>query len=106
MPFHYATEDAQLLLELLEEGRYDAVVGNPPYIQPPDKALNKIYRSKFGKVCKGTYHSPSRSWYSSSPWRSEESDLAGWVRSRATRSWTANLAFPSSRTSFRLGISA
>ena len=55
MPFHYATEDAQLLLELLEEGRYDAVVGNPPYIQPPDKALNQIYRSKFGKVCKGTY---------------------------------------------------
>ena len=55
MPFHYATEDAQLLLELLEEGRYDAVVGNPPYITVKDKALNKIYRSKFGKVCKGTY---------------------------------------------------
>src|SRR5450756_1305412 len=55
MPFHYATEDAQLLLELLEEGRYDAVVGNPPYITAKDKALNKIYRSKFGKLCKGTY---------------------------------------------------
>jgi hypothetical protein len=55
MPFHYETEDAQLLLELLEEGRYDAVVGNPPYITVKDKALNKIYRSKFGKVCKGTY---------------------------------------------------
>ena len=55
MPFHYATEDAQLLLELLEEGRYDAVVGNPPYIQPRDKALNKIYRSKFANVCKGKY---------------------------------------------------
>ena len=55
MPFHYTTEDAQLLLELLEEGRYDAVVGNPPYITVKDKALNKIYRSKFGKVCKGTY---------------------------------------------------
>jgi hypothetical protein len=55
MPFHYATEDAQLLLELLEEGRYDAVVGNPPYITVKDKALNKIYRSKFGKVCKGMY---------------------------------------------------
>ena len=54
MPFHYTTEDAQLLLELLEEGRYDAVVGNPPYITASDKALNKIYRSKFGKVCKGT----------------------------------------------------
>ena len=55
MPFHYATEDAQLLLEMLEEGRYDTVVGNPPYITVKDKALNKIYRSKFGKVCKGTY---------------------------------------------------
>jgi hypothetical protein len=55
MPFHYTTEDAQLLLELLEEGRYDTVVGNPPYITVKDKALNKIYRSKFGKVCKGMY---------------------------------------------------
>ncbi len=55
MPFHYATEDARLLLELLGEGRYDAVVGNPPYITVKDKALNKQYRSKFGKVCKGTY---------------------------------------------------
>ena len=55
MPFHYATEDDQLLLEILNEGRYDAVVGNPPYITPKDKALNKIYRSKFSDVCKGTY---------------------------------------------------
>ena len=55
MPFHYATEDAQLLLELLEEGRYDVVVGNPPYITVKDKALNKIYRSKFVDVCKGKY---------------------------------------------------
>jgi hypothetical protein len=55
MPFHYATEDAQLLLEILEEGRYDVVVGNPPYITVRDSALNKIYRSKFGKICKGTY---------------------------------------------------
>jgi hypothetical protein len=55
MPFHYTTEDGPLLLELLEEGRYDTVVGNPPYITVKDKALGKIYRSKFGKVCKGTY---------------------------------------------------
>ena len=55
MPFHYPTEDRSLLLELLNEGRYDAVVGNPPYITVKDKALNKIYRSKFGKFCKGTY---------------------------------------------------
>ncbi|HXT92813.1 MAG TPA: BREX-2 system adenine-specific DNA-methyltransferase PglX [Trebonia sp.] len=55
MPFTYATEDGLLLLTLLEEGRYDVVVGNPPYITVKDKALNQIYRSKFSNVCKGTY---------------------------------------------------
>jgi hypothetical protein len=55
MPFHYTTEDGPLLLEILDEGRYDTVVGNPPYITAKDKGLNKIYRSKFGKICKGTY---------------------------------------------------
>jgi len=55
MPFTYPTEDGPLLLSLLEEGRYDVVVGNPPYIQPRDKSLNKIYRSKFRDVCKGKY---------------------------------------------------
>jgi hypothetical protein len=55
MPFHYTTEDGPLLLEILDEGRYDAVVGNPPYITPRDKSLNKIYRSKFGLLCKGKY---------------------------------------------------
>src|SRR5712691_11561284 len=47
MPFTYRTEDADLLLTLLEEDRYDVVVGNPPYITVKDKALNKIYRSKY-----------------------------------------------------------
>jgi hypothetical protein len=55
MPFTYATEDGPLLLMLLEEGRYDVVVGNPPYITVKDKALNQIYRSKYADVCKGTY---------------------------------------------------
>jgi hypothetical protein len=55
MPFTYPTEDSVLLLTMLEEGRYDAVVGNPPYITVKDKALNKIYRRKFSDVCKGTY---------------------------------------------------
>ena len=32
MSFTYATEDGPLLLTMLEEGRYDVVVGNPPYI--------------------------------------------------------------------------
>jgi Domain of unknown function (DUF7008)/Eco57I restriction-modification methylase len=55
MPFTYTTEDSALLLTLLEEGRYDVVVGNPPYITVKDKALNKIYRKKYADVCKGTY---------------------------------------------------
>lgn len=55
MPFTYQTEDADLLLTLLEEGRYDVVVGNPPYVTPKDKALNQIYRSKYADVCKGVY---------------------------------------------------
>jgi hypothetical protein len=55
MSFTYATEDGPLLLAILEEGRYDVVVGNPPYITPKDKALSQIYRSKYGNVCKGTY---------------------------------------------------
>ena len=55
MPFTYATEDGPLLLTMLEEGHYDIVVGNPPYITVKDKALNQIYRSKYANVCKGTY---------------------------------------------------
>ena len=55
MAFTYATEDGPLLLTLLEEGRYDVVVGNPPYITPKDKALNQIYRAKYANVCKGKY---------------------------------------------------
>ena len=55
MSFTYATEDGPLLLTMLEEGRYDVVVGNPPYITVKDKALNQIYRSKYSKICKGTY---------------------------------------------------
>jgi hypothetical protein len=55
MPFTYATEDGPLLLTMLEEGRYDVVVGNPPYITVKDKALNQAYRSKYANVCKGKY---------------------------------------------------
>ncbi len=47
MSFTYATEDGPLLLTILEEGRYDVVVGNPPYITVKDKALNKVYRAKY-----------------------------------------------------------
>jgi hypothetical protein len=55
MPFTYTTEDSALLLSILEEGRYDVVVGNPPYITVKDKALNQIYRSKYADVCAGKY---------------------------------------------------
>lgn len=55
MSFTYETEDGPLLLTMLEEGRYDVVVGNPPYITVKDKALNQIYRAKYADVCKGTY---------------------------------------------------
>ncbi len=55
MPFTYRTEDADLLLNILQEGTYDVVVGNPPYITVKDKALNQIYRAKYADVCKGTY---------------------------------------------------
>ena len=55
MPFTYETEDGPLLLQLLEERRYDVVVGNPPYITVKDKALNQIYRQKYADVCKGRY---------------------------------------------------
>ncbi len=55
MPFTYTTENGPLLLTMLEEGSYDVVVGNPPYITVKDKALSQIYRSKYAKVCKGTY---------------------------------------------------
>ncbi len=43
----YETEDAPLLRNILGQ-RYHAVVGNPPYITPKDKALNEEYRQKFG----------------------------------------------------------
>ncbi|MGH3304057.1 MAG: BREX-2 system adenine-specific DNA-methyltransferase PglX, partial [Streptosporangiaceae bacterium] len=55
MQFNYQTEDAGLLRQLLEEGRYDVVVGNPPYITVKDNALNQIYRQKYADVCKGKY---------------------------------------------------
>ncbi len=52
--FAYSTEDLTALREILRPGRYDAVVGNPPYITVKDPALNKAYRKRY-KTCKGTY---------------------------------------------------
>ena len=52
--FAYATENLGALREILVNGRYDCVVGNPPYITVKDKALNELYRKKYG-YCKGKY---------------------------------------------------
>jgi hypothetical protein len=53
-PFVYATEDAAALARTFNQ-RYSAVVGNPPYITPKDKALNAQYRLKYKKVCHRSY---------------------------------------------------
>lgn len=52
--FAYSSEDWELLHSILVPGRYDAVVGNPPYITVKDKTLNKRYRDRYD-TCKGTY---------------------------------------------------
>jgi len=40
---------------LLEEGSYDVVVGNPPYITVKDRVLNDRYRKSYSDVCSGKY---------------------------------------------------
>jgi len=52
--FTYATEDFDVLQTILAGGRYDVVVGNPPYITVKDKVLNQAYRERYS-TCKGTY---------------------------------------------------
>lgn len=43
----YAAEDLPLLKKYLAEGQYHAVVANPPYITPKDRALNQAYRDRY-----------------------------------------------------------
>ncbi|MCM3886262.1 BREX-2 system adenine-specific DNA-methyltransferase PglX [Frankia sp. R82] len=45
--FTYATEDLAAHPGILDEGRYHAVVGNPPYIQVADKKISKAYRDRY-----------------------------------------------------------
>jgi len=53
---HYSRdEDEVLLRRFLESGRYHAVVANPPYIVPKDKAANEAYRKRYRKVCYKQY---------------------------------------------------
>ncbi len=49
----FETEDAEELDRILGQ-QYHAVVGNPPYITPKDKALNVAYRARYGS-CSGKY---------------------------------------------------
>jgi len=52
--FSYATEDVHEYPGILEQGRYDVVVGNPPYITVKDKKLNALYRELYAS-CAGKY---------------------------------------------------
>ncbi|MEU6021352.1 BREX-2 system adenine-specific DNA-methyltransferase PglX [Micromonospora sp. NPDC047134] len=53
--FRYATEDLDNYPDMLREGRYHVVVGNPPYVTPKDKRLNDLYREMYRDVCSGKY---------------------------------------------------
>lgn len=52
--FSYSTEDVHEHPGILEQGRYDVVVGNPPYITVKDKKLNALYRELYAS-CAGKY---------------------------------------------------
>ncbi|MEW2352974.1 BREX-2 system adenine-specific DNA-methyltransferase PglX [Spirillospora sp. NPDC029432] len=54
LDFSYATEDIHEYPSILQAGRYDVVVGNPPYITVRDGSLNKLYRDLYD-TCAGTY---------------------------------------------------
>ena len=51
---HYKSEDIAELDRILIPGHYHAVVANPPYITPKDRALNVAYR-KLYKTCHMKY---------------------------------------------------
>ncbi|MFK3981380.1 BREX-2 system adenine-specific DNA-methyltransferase PglX [Micromonospora sp. NPDC050397] len=52
--FAYASEDLAALRSILEPGKYDVVVGNPPYKPVKDGKLNAAYRVLY-PTCKGAY---------------------------------------------------
>ena len=78
--FAYSAEDLRILREILQPGRYDVVVGNPPYITPKDKALKILYRQRYNS-CKGTYALavPFMERFFNLAKTSAASHLAGWV---------------------------
>ncbi|GHE51264.1 BREX-2 system adenine-specific DNA-methyltransferase PglX [Streptomyces vinaceus] len=52
--FKYETEDIHEHPDILKQGRYHVVVGNPPYITVKDKKLNELYRGLYD-TCAGSY---------------------------------------------------
>ena len=50
----YSAEDLFEFPDILKPGRYQAVVGNPPYIIVSDKALNQAYRKAY-PICSRKY---------------------------------------------------
>jgi len=50
----YQSEDLPELRRILKPGVYHAVVANPPYITPKDRALNQAYRVRYS-ACHGKY---------------------------------------------------
>jgi hypothetical protein len=57
LPLQVACTDALLdtTEPLLERGRYDVVVANPPYITVKNQALNRAIRERYPLVCAGRY---------------------------------------------------
>jgi len=53
--FRYTTEDTHEHKGILEENRYHAVVGNPPYITVKDSTLNSAYRDLYKESTAGAY---------------------------------------------------
>jgi hypothetical protein len=52
---YFRTEDAEQLRRILREGTFHAVVANPPYITPKDRAANQVYRELYPKTCHMKY---------------------------------------------------
>ncbi|MGA7496191.1 MAG: BREX-2 system adenine-specific DNA-methyltransferase PglX, partial [Isosphaeraceae bacterium] len=50
----YQPEDSEVLGRLLRPKSYNAVVANPPYITPKDRALNQAYRDRY-RTCHRQY---------------------------------------------------
>lgn len=51
----YLPEDLPLLRKILYPGIYHAVVANPPYITPKDRAANEAYRKMYPQSCHMKY---------------------------------------------------